>query len=653
MSEEQNGQSGEELAERVYDPPEEFAQKANCQDPEVWDKAAEDFEGFWESWAKELHWFKEWDQVLDWDPPFVQWFKGGKINAAYNCLDYQIEQGKGDKQALIWIGDEPGDQRTFTYNELLAEVNKFANVLKDLGVQKGDGVAIYLSMVPELPIAMLACARIGAPHSVVFSAFQPGQLAERINDIEAKVLVTADNPPRGGQKTPLKENADEALQDTTSVENVVVVRRTGDEVPMQDGRDQYWDELMENASDECDAEELDAEDMLYVLYSSGSTGKPKGIEHHIGGYLTQLYATMMWVMDIKDDDIFWCTADIGWVTGHSYIVYGPLSCGATTVQFEGTPSYPENDRLWQIIEDQKITHLYTAPTSIRALMKVGTEPIEKHDISSLRLLGTVGEPINPKAWVWYYENIGKERCPIVDTWWQTETGATMIAPLPGITKLKPGSATKPFPGIFPGLWDEENEEFIEGAGSGALTINKPWPAQLRTLYKDPDRYKDEYFSEISDEIYYVEDGAKRDEDGYYTITGRIDDVLNVSGHRLSTVEIENALVGHEGVAEAAVIGRDDEDKGQAPIAFVILQGDQEYSEEYEKELIDAVAQKAGKISRPDRVFAVEDLPKTNSGKIMRRLLQNIAQGEELGDTSTLADPSVADTIQEQTQEQMS
>ena len=653
MSEEQNGQSGEEFAERVYDPPEEFAQNANCQDPEVWDKAAEDFEGFWESWAKELHWFKEWDQVLDWDPPFVQWFKGGKINAAYNCLDYQIEQGKGDKQALIWIGDEPGDQRTFTYNELLAEVNKFANVLKDLGVQKGDGVAIYLSMVPELPIAMLACARIGAPHSVVFSAFQPGQLAERINDIEAKVLVTADNPPRGGQKTPLKENADEALQDTTSVENVVVVRRTGDEVPMQDGRDQYWDELMENASDECDAEELDAEDMLYVLYSSGSTGKPKGIEHHIGGYLTQLYATMMWVMDIKDDDIFWCTADIGWVTGHSYIVYGPLSCGATTVQFEGTPSYPENDRLWQIIEDQKITHLYTAPTSIRALMKVGTEPIEKHDISSLRLLGTVGEPINPKAWVWYYENIGKERCPIVDTWWQTETGATMIAPLPGITKLKPGSATKPFPGIFPGLWDEENEEFIEGAGSGALTINKPWPAQLRTLYKDPDRYKDEYFSEISDEIYYVEDGAKRDEDGYYTITGRIDDVLNVSGHRLSTVEIENALVGHEGVAEAAVIGRDDEDKGQAPIAFVILQGDQEYSEEYEKELIDAVAQKAGKISRPDRVFAVEDLPKTNSGKIMRRLLQNIAQGEELGDTSTLADSSVADTIQEQTQEQMS
>jgi len=650
VSEEQ--QNDQDLAERTYDPPEEFAKNANIQDPEIWDKAAEDYEGFWESWAKELHWFKEWDQVHEWDPPFTQWFVGGKINAAYNCLDYQVEQGKGDKTALIWVGDEPDHQQTYTYNELLAEVSKFANVLKDAGIGKGDGVSIYLPMIPELPIAMLACARIGAPHSVVFSAFQPAQLAERINDIEATVLVTCDESPRGGQKTPLKENADEALQDTSSVEKVIVVRRTGEDVPMEDGRDQYWDELMENASDECEAEELDAEDILFVLYSSGSTGKPKGIEHHIGGYLTQLKATMKWVCDLKDDDIWWCTADIGWITGHSYLVYGPLACGGTTLQFEGTPSYPENDRWWSIVEDHKVTGLYTAPTAIRAFMKAGTDPIEKHDLSSLRILGSVGEPINPKAWVWYYENIGKEQCPIIDTWWQTETGAIMIAPLPGITKMKPGAASLPFPGIFPGLWDEESEEFVEGAGSGALTINKPWPSQLRTLWRDPDRYKDEYFSEISEDIYYVEDGAKRDEDGYYTITGRIDDVLNVSGHRLSTVEIENALVGAEGVAEAAVIGIDHEDKGQAPVAFVIMEEGQEWSEDTEQDLRSAVSEKAGKISRPERVYAVDELPKTNSGKIMRRLLQNIAQGEELGDTSTLADPSVAETIQEQTQEQM-
>jgi acetyl-CoA synthetase len=652
LSEEQ--QNSQDLAEQVYDPPEEFAKNANCQDPEIWDKAAEDYEGFWEGWARELHWFKEWDQVLEWEPPFAKWFIGGKLNVAYNCLDYQIEQGKGDKTALIWVGDEPDQGKSYTYNELLAEVSKFSNVLKDLGVSKGDTVSIYLPMIPELPIAMLACARIGAIHSVVFSAFQPGQLAERINDVESKVLITADESPRGGQKTPLKENSDEALNDAPSVENVVVVRRTGEDVPIQEGRDQYWDELMEGASEECEAEEMDAEDSFFVLYSSGSTGKPKGILHTIGGYLTQLKATMMWVMDLKDEDVFWCTADIGWITGHSYLVYGPLASGATTLQFEGTPTYPDNTRWPSIIEEHKVTTLYTAPTAIRAFMKVGTEPLEGSDLSSLRLLGTVGEPINPKAWVWYHENFGGGRCPIVDTWWQTETGGIMIAPLPGITKLKPGSATKPFPGIFPDLWDEESEEFIEGAGSGALTINKPWPSQLRSLWQDPERYKEEYFSEISEEIYYVEDGAKRDEEGYYTITGRIDDVLNVSGHRLSTVEIENALVGQEGIAEAAVIGIDHEDKGQVPIAFVILEGGQgEYDEEFEKQLRDAVAQKAGKISRPDRIYAVEDLPKTNSGKIMRRLLQNIAQGEELGDTSTLADPSIAETIQEQTQEQMS
>ncbi len=652
MSEEQ--QNGQDLAEQVYEPPEEFAKNANIQDPEIWQKAAEDYEGYWESWARELHWFEEWDQVHNWDPPFTQWFVGGKLNASYNCLDRHIEDGKGDKQALIWVGDEPDYQQTYTYNELLAEVNKFANVLKDLGIGKGDTVAIYLPMIPELPIAMLACARIGAVHSVVFSAFQPGQLSERINDVEATVLVTADQSPRGGQITPLKENSDEALQDTSSVEHVVVVRRTGEDVPMEDGRDQYWDDLVNDASDECEAEQMDAEDEFFVLYSSGSTGKPKGIQHNVGGYLVQLKATMMWVMDLKDDDVFWCTADIGWITGHSYLVYGPLVSGATTLQFEGTPTYPDNTRWPSVIEEHGVTTFYTAPTAIRAFMKQGTEPLEGSDLSSLRLLGTVGEPINPKAWVWYHENFGGGRCPIVDTWWQTETGGIMIAPLPGITKLKPGSATKPFPGIFPGLWDEEEEQFIEeNPASGALTINKPWPGQLRTLWQDPERYKEEYYSDVSEEIYYVEDGAKRDEEGYYTITGRIDDVLNVAGHRLSTVEIENALVGAEGVAEAAVIGIEDEDKGQAPVAFVILEsGQDEYDEDTEKELVNAVAEKAGKISRPNRVYAVADLPKTNSGKIMRRLLQNIAQGEELGDTSTLADPSVAETIQEQTQEQM-
>ncbi|MCA1740508.1 MAG: acetate--CoA ligase, partial [Actinobacteria bacterium] len=513
------------------------------------------------------------------------------------------EDGRGDKNALIWVGDEPDHQQTYTYSELLTEVNKFANVLKDHGIGKGDTVSIYLPMIPELAIAMLACARIGAIHSVVFSAFQPGQLAERINDVESTVLVTADQSPRGGQITPLKENSDEALQDTSTIESVIVVRRTGDDVPMEEGRDQYWDELMENASDECEAEEMDAEDPFFVLYSSGSTGKPKGIQHNVGGYLVQLKATMMWVLDLKEDDVFWCTADIGWITGHSYLVYGPLSCGGTTLMFEGTPTYPDNTRWPSVIEEHKVTTLYTAPTAIRAFMKVGTEPLEGSDLSSLRLLGTVGEPINPAAWVWYFENFGGERCPIVDTWWQTETGGIMIAPLPGITTLKPGSATKPFPGIFPGLWDEEEEEFVEGADSGALTINKPWPAMTRTLWKDPERYKEEYFSEISEEIYYVEDGAKRDEDGYYTITGRIDDVLNVAGHRLSTVEIENALVNHEAVAEAAVIGVEDEDKGQAPVAFV---------------------------------------------------LQNIAEGEDdLGDTSTLSDPEIAETIKEETQQQMS
>ncbi|MCA1738374.1 MAG: acetate--CoA ligase, partial [Actinobacteria bacterium] len=573
MSEEQ--QSGQQdLAERRYEPPEKFAEKANIDDPSVYEKAKEDFEGFWAGCAHDLHWFREWDEVLKWHPPNAEWFVGGKVNVAYNCLDYQIEQGKGDKTALVWEGDEPGTTRTYTYTELSTEVNKFANALKDLGVRKGDRVGIYLPMIPEVAVAMLACARIGAPHSVVFSAFSASALRDRLNDAEAKVLITADQAPRGGRISPLKQNADKALQDSPSVENVVVVKRTGEDVPMTDGRDHWWDDVIGAASEECPAEEMDSEDMLYVLYSSGSTGKPKGIVHTTGGYLTHVKVTTNWIFDLKEDDIHWCTADVGWVTGHSYLVYGPLANGATTVMFEGTPTYPENDRWFDIIERHKVTILYTAPTAIRAFMKVGTEPIEKHDLSSLRLLGSVGEPINPAAWEWYHEKIGGGKLPIVDTWWQTETGGIMITPLPGLTTTKPGSATFPFPGIEAGIYDEEGNE-IEGVGTGNLVIKKPWPGMLRTLYKDPERYRETYFSKYGPGTYFVGDGAKRNEEGYYTITGRIDDVMNVSGHRVSTAEVESALVSHEAVAEAAVVGKHDEDKGQAIFAYVILEGKHE------------------------------------------------------------------------------
>jgi len=643
MSEEQ---SNEALANCTYEPPEEFVQKANVNDPSVYDKPKEDYEGFWAECARDLHWFKEWDQVLKWEPPFAQWFVGGKLNVAYNCLDYQIEQGKGDKTALIWEGDDPDQQKSYTYSELLTEVNEFANVLKDLGIRKGDRVGIYLPMIPELAIAMLACARIGAPHSVVFSAFSAASLRDRLNDAEAKVLVTTDEAPRGGNINPLKQNADRALEDSPSVQSVVVVARTGGEVPMDDGRDRYWHELTDGASAECPAEEMDSEDMLYILYSSGSTGKPKGIVHTTGGYLTHVKVTNKWVHDLKDDDVYWCTADVGWVTGHSYLVYGPLANGGTTLMFEGTPTYPENDRWFDIIEKHKVTVLYTAPTAIRAFIKVGTEPIEKHDLSSLRLLGTVGEPINPWAWVWYDENVGGGRCPIVDTWWQTETGGIMISPLPGITTTKPGSATFPLPGIEAGLYDDEGNE-IEGAGTGNLVIKKPWPGMLRTLYKDPDRYQETYWAKYGD-VYFAGDGAKRDEDGYFTITGRVDDVMNVSGHRISTAEVESALVAHPAVAEAAVVGKHDEYKGQAIFAYVILEGGHESSEELMQELRNQVREEIGPTARPEQVVAVDDLPKTRSGKIMRRILKRIAEGQDdLGDTSTLADPTVVDTLQEQ------
>jgi acetyl-CoA synthetase len=579
---------------------------------------------------------------------------GGKLNVAYNCLDYQIDQGRGDKTAILWIGDEPGDTRTFTYSELKAEVETFANVLKGLGVEKGTPVSIYLGMIPELPIAMLACARIGAPHSVVFGGFSADSLRDRINDCEAKILITCDTGPRGGRRVPLKENSDEALEDAPSIENVVVVQRTGDDVPFQEGRDLWWHELMEEADNTCPAEEIDSEDILYILYTSGSTGKPKGVVHTTGGYLTGVYATTKWVFDIKEDDVYWCAADIGWVTGHSYILYGPLANGTTSVVFEGTPAYPEPDRLWVEIEKHKVNTLYTSPTTIRALLKQGREWPDKHDLSSLKLLGTVGEPINPRAWEWYHENIGGGRCPIVDTWWQTETGMILITPLPGVTTTKPGSATRPFPTIKPDIYDEDGnpvEDIGEGTENAYLVLERPWPAMLRTLYKDPQRYKESYW-EVYDGVYFVGDGARRDEDGYYWITGRVDDVMNVSGHRISTIEVENALVSHEAVAESAVIGRHDEDKGQAIFAYVSLEGDREGSDELKSDLRQHVRRRIGPIATPDDMVFTNNLPKTRSGKIMRRILRAVAEdSNDLGDTSTLADPSSVDALQEEAAQQ--
>jgi acetyl-CoA synthetase len=640
---------------RTYPPPEDFAAQANVNDPSVYERAEQDPEGFWADFARELHWFKEWDRVLDEsNAPFYEWFVGGKLNVAYNCLDYQIEQGRGDKTAILWIGDEPDDIRTFTYSELKTQVEQFANVLKGLGVEKGTPVSIYLGMIPELPIAMLACARIGAPHSVVFGGFSADSLRDRINDCEAKILITCDTGPRGGRRVPLKENSDEALEDAPSIENVVVVQRTGDDVPFQEGRDLWWHELMEEADNTCPAEEMDSEDILYILYTSGSTGKPKGVVHTTGGYLTGVYATTKWVFDIKEDDVYWCAADIGWVTGHSYILYGPLANGTTSVVFEGTPAYPEPDRLWVEIEKHKVNTLYTSPTTIRALLKQGREWPDRHDLSSLKLLGTVGEPINPRAWEWYHENIGGGRCPIVDTWWQTETGMILITPLPGVTTTKPGSATRPFPTIKPDIYDEDGnsvEDIGEGTENAYLVLERPWPAMLRTLYKDPQRYKESYW-EVYDGVYFVGDGARRDEDGYYWITGRVDDVMNVSGHRISTIEVENALVSHEAVAESAVIGRYDEDKGQAIFAYVSLEGDREGSDELKSDLRQHVRRRIGPIATPDEMVFTNNLPKTRSGKIMRRILRAVAEdSDDLGDTSTLADPSSVDALQEEAAQQ--
>jgi acetyl-CoA synthetase len=630
--------------DRVFEPSEEFRRNALWSDPAIYERAAADPEAFWAEQAEDLHWFTKWDQVMEWNPPWVKWFLGGKLNVSYNCLDRHVESGGGDKVAFYWEG-EPGDERTLTYGDLYREVCRFANGLKSLGVKKGDRVAIYLGMVPELPIAMLACARLGAPHSVVFGGFSAEALKDRINDAEAKVLITADGAYRRGQEVPLKKNAEDAIKDTPTIEHVVTVKRTGTEHPFVDGRDVWYHDLVEGQSEECPAEEMDSEDLLYILYTSGTTGKPKGIVHTTGGYLTGVAATHKYIFDIHDDDVYWCAADIGWVTGHSYIVYGPLANHTTGIIYEGAPDWPDRDRLWSIVEKRKATILYTAPTAIRSFMRWGPEFPQKHDMSSLRLLGSVGEPINPEAWVWYWKYIGTERCPIVDTWWQTETGQILITPLPGITALKPGSATRPFPGIEADIYDEQGQSVPAGKG-GYLVLKRPWPGQFRTIYKDPDRYVQTYFVRYGNDTYLAGDGAKRDGDGYFWLLGRIDDVMNVAGHRISTYEVESALVDNPKVAEAAVVAKTDPVVGQAITAFVTLKGDQTPSDEVAAELREHVAKVIGKIARPHHIIFSDDLPKTRSGKIMRRLLRDVAEGRELGDVTTLANAEILEKIKE-------
>jgi len=644
--------------DKSFPPPPEFAAQANANDPGIYARAAEDFEGYWADWARQLEWSEPWHTVLEWKPPHAQWFLGGKLNVSVNCIDRHLTGPRADKRAIVWEG-EPGDQRVLTYRELSVEVNKFANVLTKLGVGKGDRVTLYMPMVPEAAIAMLACTRIGAVHSVVFGGFSAESLEERTNDCGSKVVITADGYWRRGSIIPLKNTTDEAVRGCPSVKTVIVLRRIGvtAEIDMQPGRDYFWHDLMEKASPDCPAEAMDAEDPLYILYTSGSTGKPKGILHTTGGYLTGAYATTKLVFDIKDSDLYWCTADVGWVTGHSYVVYGPLANGATVFMYEGSPDWgtsgrgTERGRFWDMIERHKISILYTAPTLIRACMKWGDVFPQKHDLSSLRLLGSVGEPINPEAWLWYHAHIGGGRCPIVDTWWQTETGGIMISPLPGLTTTKPGSATKAFPGIFPEVVDEKGNPVPDGQ-KGILVIRKPWPSMLRTLWGDDARYKQVYWSKFEG-LYFPGDGALRDADGDFWLLGRVDDVMLVAGHNISTMEIESALVEHPAVAEAAVIGKAHEIKGQAPVAFVIIRegmsppaSDRAALDALSTELKTFVAHKLGAICRPDDVILTADLPKTRSGKIMRRLLRDIAEGRVLGDTTTLADPAIVASLRD-------
>ena len=634
------------LAEgRTFPPPTEFKKSSRIVDAEIYDEAERDYEGFWARQAAELvDWTEEWHTILEWDLPFAKWFVGGTLNVSFNCLDRHVAAGHGDQVAYHWEG-EPGDTRTITYAQLLEEVQRTANALMSLGIRKGDRVNIYLGMVPELPIAMLACARIGAPHSVVFGGFSAEALRDRINDAEARLVITADGAWRRGQVVPLKESADTAMTETPSIERCLVVRRTGQDVAMQDGRDVWWDEVVPGQSADCPPEPMDSEDLLYLLYTSGTTAKPKGIMHTTGGYLTQVAWTHQNVFDIKPDtDVYWCAADVGWVTGHSYIVYGPLANRTTSVMYEGTPDFPDKDRLWSIVERYGVTILYTAPTAIRSFMKWGTEYPDKHDMSSLRLLGTVGEPINPEAWVWYWQHIGGGRCPVVDTWWQTETGAILISPLPGATTLKPGSATFPLPAVGADVVDDQGNP-VPIPGGGYLVLTRPWPAMLRGIWGDPERYRDTYWSRFEGK-YFAGDGAKRDEEGYYWLLGRVDDVMLVSGHNISTAEVEHALVGNPVVAEAAVIGRTDATTGQSISAFVILRSGNEPSDELAAQLRDHVAGTIGPIAKPKTVLFTEELPKTRSGKIMRRLLRNVAEDEQLGDTTTLADPSVVEGIKD-------
>jgi acetyl-CoA synthetase len=627
---------------RVFPPPAEFAAKAHVKSLEEYETlyrhSIEDPQRFWAEIASELHWFAPWTSVLEWNPPSARWFVGGKMNLCYNCVDRHALGDRKDKVAILWES-EPGETRALTYGELYLEVQKFANVLKGLGVRKGDRVAVYMGMTPELAIALLACARIGAVHSVIFGGFAANALVDRINDASCVALITQDGSYRRGQEVRLKPIADEALKNCPTVKHVVVYRRTGAAVNMQPGRDQWWHDLLAKAPVECPAEPLDAEDPLYILYTSGTTGKPKGLVHTTGGYSVQTYLTSKLIFDLKPDDVYWCTADIGWVTGHSYVVYGILQNGVTTVMYEGAPNFPEADRLWKIIDAHKVTVFYTAPTAIRACIKWGDQYPLRHSLASLRLLGTVGEPINPEAWIWYREMIGKGRCPIVDTWWQTETGAIMLAPMPGAIPTKPGSATRPFLGIEPAIINRDGETVPAGSG-GLLVIRKPWPSMARTIFNDPERYAQTYWSEVPGN-YFTGDGARVDEDGDYWLMGRVDDVINVSGHRLGTMEVESALVAHPKVAEAAVVGRPHDLKGQAIAAFVSLESSHEPSPQLKEELREWVAREIGSLARPDDIRFTQALPKTRSGKIMRRLLRELAtSGEIKGDTTTLEDFTV-------------